>query len=343
MGLGRAKKHRPAGPHACIHAGMLWLPRDQERGSRREWVEASRFVRARMSETSESSEVVGLSNWPFRGSGPQTAQTGWDARLFLEVGRRHGRTRVLRQRHEGPLLIQKPFYPRSHDSCQLVILHPPGGIVGGDRLGIEIEVGVRAHLLVTTPGAARFYGSAGAEASQETDLHVAEGACLEWTPQETILYDASRSRISTRVDLDPGARFLGWDIFALGRPASGSGFDRGWCRQGLSLSRAGHPLWIERNEYRGGGESLTARWGLAGFTAVGTLLCSGCDKAALTAVRDRIEAQDRAQGWLAATLRDDLMVVRGLAWQTRFLLDRFAELRGSLLPEASPAARIWAT
>ncbi|MFP6639154.1 MAG: urease accessory protein UreD [Myxococcota bacterium] len=215
-----------------------------------------------MSETSDHSEVIGQSPWPVHGRAHPAGWTGWDARLSLEIGRRHGRTRVLHQRHEGPLLIQKPFHPRNHDSCQIVIVHPPGGIVGGDRLEIEIEVGPQAHALVTTPGATRFYRTAGHEASQQADLRVREGACLEWTPQETLLFDASRSRISTRVELDPGARFLGWDIFGLGRPASGSCFNSGVCRQDFSLSRAGHPLWIERNEYRGGAESLTARWGL---------------------------------------------------------------------------------
>ena len=296
-----------------------------------------------MPETNERIEIAGQSVRPIVDAESNGAPEGWRARLKLEIGRRYGRSRVTGRSHEGPLMVQKPFYPRGHDSCQVLIVHPPGGIVGGDRLQIEIEVGESAHALVTTPGAARFYGSAGPEASQQTGLRLAAGACLEWTPQETLLYDASRSRISTRVDMEAGARFLGWDIFGLGRPASGSDFDRGRCQQSFSLFRSGRPIWLERNVYWGGGESLTAGWGLAGYTAVGTLLCSGCDAQSLADVRERLELEDAGRGILSATLRDDLIVVRGLARQTRSLLDCFASLRGSLLATASPAARIWAT
>lgn len=296
-----------------------------------------------MSATSSHNHEVELFPTTLPDSAQAAERTGWEARLSLELGRRHGRTRVIQRRHEGPLMVQKPFYPRNHDSCQVVIVHPPGGIVGGDRLDVEIEVGAKAHALVTTPGATRFYRSAGGEARQQTHLHVRDGACLEWTPQETLLFDASRSRIATHADLAPGARLLAWDIFGLGRPASGSDFSSGVCRQEFLVSRGGVPLWLERNEFRGGGESLTARWGLAGFTAAGTLLCSGCDAEALEAVRRQLEPQVRGGGWLSATLREDLMIVRGLARQTRFLLDRFVELRGTVLQHASPAARIWAT
>ena len=274
---------------------------------------------------------------------PNLLQKGWKAHLAVKVGRRHGRSRITARKHEGPLLIQKPFYPRGHDSCQIILVHPPGGIVGGDRLKIEIEVAEKAHALITTPGAARFYKSAGPQATQHADLRLAQGACLEWTPQETLLYDASESRISTQVQMESDSRFLGWDIYGLGRPAAKSHFSRGRCEQSFSLFRSGHPIWIERNEYQGGGESLNAAWGLAGYTTTGTLVCTGCGTDSLDKVRGRIQSLNGQRVRLAATLRADLIIVRGLASQTRTLLDCFSSLREPLLPSASPAARIWAT
>ena len=275
--------------------------------------------------------------------GQNLLQKGWKAHLSVKVGRRHGRSRIMARRHEGPLLIQKPFYPRGHDSCQIILVHPPGGIVGGDRLRIDVEVGEMAHALITTPGATRFYKSAGPQASQHADLRLAQGACLEWTPQETLLYDASESRISTQVHMKSDSRFLGWDIYGLGRPAAKSHFSHGRCEQSFSLFRSGRPLWIERNQYQGGGESLDAAWGLAGYTTTGTLVCTGCGTESLAKVRGRIESLNGQRVRLAATLRADLMIVRGLASQTRTLLDCFSSLREHLLPSASPAARIWAT
>jgi len=160
------------------------------------------------------------------------AGQGWRAELELRFEQRHGRTRLAHRWHRGPLRIQRPFYPSfpsfpsslsdpsslSHsapaglaggDACQVVILHPPGGVVGGDRLSIDVELKAGSRALITTPGATKFYRSAGPEAVQQTRIRVADGATLEWTPQETILFDRSLSRIDTLVDLEPGARFLG--------------------------------------------------------------------------------------------------------------------------------------
>ena len=297
----------------------------------------------RMSETKETLGREDAGPLRLAHSEPARDTGGWQARLSMEFARRHGRSRIVGRSHEGPLLIQKPFYPEGHESCQVIIVHPPGGIVGGDQLQIDVQVGEDAHALVTTPGATRFYKSAGSEASQHVDLRLAKGACMEWTPQETLLFDASKSRVSTRVEMEDDSRFLGWDIYGLGRPASGSTFERGRCQQSFSLYRSGRPIWIERNDYQGGGRSLTAPWGLDGYTATGTLLCSHCDTQSLADVRARLAAMGGEPVRLAATLREDLMIVRGLARQTRMLLDCFTELRTSLFPSASPTARIWAT
>lgn len=215
--------------------------------------------------------------------------------------------------------------------------------MGGDRLSIDVEVGAGSRALLTTPGATKFYRSAGPEAVQRVHLRVAQEALLEWTPQETILFDGSRSRLETRVELEAGARFLGWEITALGRPAARAPFAAGLCRQAFEIEREGRPLWVDRSEYRGGGESLAGRWGLAGQEAVGTLVSTGAEEPVLEAAREALAAFSGDGRLAAATRRGELLILRALAPETRPIFDLFAGLRETVLGQPTPAARIWAT
>ena len=272
--------------------------------------------------------------------------TGWRAELELAFACKHGRTRLAHRWHRGPLRIQRPFYPGRPggvDPCQVVILHPPGGVVGGDRLDIEVSAEQGTHVQLTTPGATKFYRSTGSVALQRTRIRVASGATLEWTPQETILFDGSLSRIETRVQLEARARFLGWEIAALGRPAAPAPFVRGLCHQRFEIERDGVPIWIERGEHRGGGASLEGSWGLAGRAALGVMVCVGGDGLALGPVRTRLQGFEGGGRLAAVTKRGDLVILRALAHETRPIFELFANLRGSLLGEDTPGARIWAT
>jgi urease accessory protein len=119
------------------------------------------------------------------------------------------------------------LYPEGDAVCQAIVLHPPSGIAGGDHLAISAEVGAGAHAQLTTPGAGKWYRSGGAEASQCIELSVAEGAMLEWLPQETIVFDGAQARMETRVSLAADSNYIGWDILCLGRAASGERFEHG--------------------------------------------------------------------------------------------------------------------
>lgn len=142
--------------------------------------------------------------------------------------------------------MQKPLYPESAARMDLLILHPPAGIAGGDRLDIEVVVDVGAQARVTTPGAAKWYRSRGAEATQTLRLRVADEGVLEWLPQEAIVFDGARVRTDTDIDCTETSRACGWDLWMLGRCAAGEQFRQGHVHQRLSLRRAGHLLWSER-------------------------------------------------------------------------------------------------
>lgn len=154
---------------------------------------------------------------------------GWSATLDLEFAARGGRTVLARNRHQGPLRVQRPFYPETGGQAHVYVLHPPGGIVAGDSLAIDIDVAVGAHGLVTTPSAGRVYRSnaQGLLQTQQVTMTVAEGGFGEWLPQENIVFNGARAWNQTRIQLAPGARFIGWEITCLGRPASAQWFDQG--------------------------------------------------------------------------------------------------------------------
>ena len=122
-------------------------------------------------------------------------RAGWQARLDLGFEQRAGRTVLAHKRQFGPLTVQRPFYPEG-GPCHLYVLHPPGGVVGGDRLAVSVLVAEGAHALITTPGAAKFYRSAGPRADVVQRLSVDAGGALEWFPQENILFPVGKPALS---------------------------------------------------------------------------------------------------------------------------------------------------
>ena len=213
---------------------------------------------------------------------------GWCARLELgfEAGPEH--TVLRRRRHQGPLRVQRVFHPEGKP-CHSYLLHPPGGVVGGDELDIEVETGTGAHALITTPAAGKFYRSAGATAHQNQRFRVAEGATLEWLPALNILHTGARVEMRSRFELAPGARLLAWDLLGLGRPGSGDRFEHGSCDLGLEVFAAQKPLLTERLDLQGGSPMMQAPWGLQGKGYLATLIARPATPAMLTALREGME------------------------------------------------------
>lgn len=192
---------------------------------------------------------------------------GWHGRLDLRY-RRDADCTLVHDRHEGPLRILQSLYPEGPGVCHNVLLHPPGGIVGGDVLEIDLALAPGAHALLTTPGATRFYRSGGREARQSVTARLAPGARLEWLPLETICHRSMRAENRLRFELDPGAEMVGWDMLALGLPASGEAFDHGRIVQQIEVPGA----WLERGVVDGGDTLLLdSPLGFAGHRVLGTM------------------------------------------------------------------------
>jgi urease accessory protein len=276
------------------------------------------------------------------------SDAGWQARLELDFARHGERTVLARRRHVGPLAVQRPFYPdgpgERGGACHVYLLHPPGGVVGGDALDIIVNAGAGSRALVTTPAAGKLYRSAGACARLSQRLVVDEDAQLEWLPQPTIAFAGVNARVGTRVDLAPGGRFIGWEIVCLGRTDSGERYT-GQLHLSLELWRDGATLWVERARYQDD-ELLAAPHGLRGCSVNGTLLASPAPAAdVLAAVRAAMDAH-RAVLTGASTV-DDVLALRVLGPQAeavqRALVDAWALLRPAILDGPALAPRIWAT
>lgn len=273
------------------------------------------------------------------------APAGWDAHLALQFERDATRTVLAARRHVGPLRVQKPLYPEGEGVCQVIIVHPPGGIVAGDSLAIDIDAGACAHVQLTTPGAAKWYRSTGRVARSGMTVRAQSGALVEWLPQETLLFDGARAAIGLTVELAGDARFVGWDVTCLGRIASGERFASGRLRQRFELVRDGSLLWCERSSLEGGARALQSGAMLNDAPVFGTMI------AAFGPVRDDLlaacRAIDCASGEGAVTRLPQVLVARYRGDSASAARAYFARLWCALRPavaglEAVPP-RIWNT
>jgi urease accessory protein len=228
------------------------------------------------------------------------------------------RTVLIENRHSGPLLVQKALYPEGAQICHVVIVHPPGGIAGGDDLSIEIDLEANSSAVLTTPGAAKWYKAPHQECRQRTSIRLAEGSTLDWLPQESIFYSAEE-----------------W--------ADGS------LRFATSIERLdGRPLWVERLRLDASSSLRQARQGLYGFNVFGTLwaIGSGCTAAVAEELASDLPFETELRAGVTA-LQEGILLVRGLAHDVERLRQMMTECWVRLRPLVhglpSQRLRLWAT
>ena len=266
----------------------------------------------------------------------------WQAELELAYSRQGDWTRPVMRRHAGPLRVQKHLHAEGPEVCQHIIVHPPGGIAGGDRLAISARVGEQAWAQLTSPGAAKWYCATG-PAHQCLTVAVESGATLEWLPQETIVFSGAQAELATRINLEGDARLFYWDMVALGRPASQERFATGHFQSHLDIYRDGHLLWHERQRIAGGDRLLESPIGLAGYPVFATLIVTGdIDESLLQACR-ALPCQGRGD----LSQLPGLLVARCLAHEAlaarAWLIELWTLLRPALLGRRAVSPRIWST
>ncbi len=269
----------------------------------------------------------------------------------LELGfRRDGDvSRLVHRAHFGPLLVQKALYPEGTGTCHAIIVHPPGGVVGGDELRMDIEVGTGAHAVLSTPGAAKWYRANGHVSAQHIELRAHADATLEWMPQETIFFNEADVLLDATVRLTGNARFLGCEILCFGRSAHGERFERGRVRQRLRIERDGQPLWLEQGTLAAGGALMASPLGLGGQTVCASLVVVGATLGTEGMAALRSACQDAAGGIgnTGATQMKSVILVRYLGHSSeaarRAMLAAWQQLRPVLVGREAPELRIWHT
>lgn len=269
----------------------------------------------------------------------------WRASLdiqFTDNPHRSGET-IGRHRHLGPLRIQKLLYPEGPRTCHAIIVHPPGGIAGGDDLSISLAVAAGASALITTPGATRWYGSSGPTAMQAVRLNI-EGDC-EWLPMETIVYDGAEVNSSIHIDCSESARMIGWDTLIFGRQAFGEDFSRGRFRQTISCYFENQLIWQERTRLTGSDTLFSSPTGLDSHRSCSTIWAIREAGASWTETDiERLRANAPSIAW--SVLWPRLVVGRHMGEPLSLKANNtpaWACLRSMVFGRSAPEPRIWST
>ncbi len=274
----------------------------------------------------------------------------WHGHLTLRY-RRDGVRTLAHDAHDGPLRVLKALYPEGDGVCHHVLVHPPGGIAGGDHLDIDVDVGEGAHALITSAGAARFYRSDDEPAAQVARLQVQRNARLEWLPLETIAFPGCRARNQVQFELAPGAQCLGWDQLALGLPAADRAFTTGWIEQRLHWPG----VWLERGRIAAeDSRLLDSPLGLASQRALGTVWfashtpwTAAARDALLDSARDLADTSELAAAAGATAIDPRLVLLRVLAPRVEPLFALMSQVRAAWRLQAwqmqAATPRVWRT
>lgn len=294
----------------------------------------------------------------------QSAASLWHASLALTFAQGGRGCRLTHSAHQGPLYVQKPFYPEGADLAHVYLLHPPGGLVSGDRLSIDVQLQSDARVLLTTPGAGRVYRARSDRTLQQqcTTMVLERGSVMEYLPQETIVYPSASAQLDTKVEMAPGSRFIGWEICCLGLPASDLRFSQGELKQRLSIFADGKPVLMERFELNEHNRSLyESMIGLRGqpvtaLMVAGPLADENCppggSDALLETLRaviasDRSGAFAKSEALCAVTVINGFVTARYLGSNAdeakRIFISLWQVLRPALTGRDACAPRIWAT
>ncbi|WP_151703123.1 urease accessory protein UreD [Nitrincola alkalilacustris] len=268
---------------------------------------------------------------------------GWEAELEMVFSSRHGATRLSKRSRRGPLALQRPFYPEG-EVCHTYLLHPPGGLVGGDQLQINLRVEQGAHALLTTPGATKFYRSDGRLAQQRQHLVVDQDGALEWFPHENIYFPGAIAQLDTRLELAASSRFIGWELQCLGRPVIDEVFTSGEVRAGLTLMLEGKPVLIEQLVTEGD-QLIRSASGLRQHPMSGTMIIYAPDLPDIEPIRELLAESHQVVS--AATCVDGVLVVRLLGNRTesmqRIMISIWQMIRPQVFGRPACLPRIWST
>ena len=272
-----------------------------------------------------------------------TSKLGWIAELNLNFSRSKEKTFLSKRNHIGPLTIQRPFYPEG-DICHVYLLHPPGGIVGGDSLTVNINSEEFSKALITMPGATKIYRTLQNKFSEvNQNIIIQKNSVLEWLPMETIIFPGACSNISTKFSLNENAKIAAWEIQCLGRPAIQEKFNMGEINLNFEVWRDEKPIIIDK--FQVNESNLDNIAGLRGYPVLGTFVLSIDDEQMVNTIRDLIPDNDLYVA--GVTQMDYLIIIRCLSFKTHLIHEIFKNIwvktRHLIAGKQASSPRIWST
>lgn len=274
----------------------------------------------------------------------------FDASISLTFRKEEGKCRLVSRDHFGQLYVQKPFYPEGPEVCHVVIVHPPGGVVGGDRLAFASQVGAAANVQITTPGAAKWYKANGNVSYQNVQLDVKTGGVLEWLPQETIFFDNAQVELDHNVTLEKDSTYIGCEIFCFGRTAFGESFNGGRIRQQVNIRRDDKLIWHEQLNLVGGGAPMKSPLVLADKTVCATLIAvsdTAHTNDLLNTLREDASTVANGSGHLGISQVKSVLVARYLGDSSevarKIMMKIWGRIRPTILGRKAEVPRMWNT
>jgi len=285
-----------------------------------------------------------MSTLPLSSNIVMNSNASWCASLQLQFSLKNNKSFPSFVKHFGPLRVQRAFYPESSNICHSYILHPPGGIVGGDTLDISIELQKYSHAFVTTPGATKVYRSKKYSEINNT-LNLEQEATLEWMPQETLLFSDSWCKQKTTINMHKSSNLCFWDIVCFGMPAINKKFTEGDFRQSLQINIDGKPILIEKNNITGSSDILSKKWGFQDYYIAGILVLYVTEKIDVEVYR--VVASDYSSSIVGITQKGPFIICRALSDDAESMRKCFSAMwrvwRESVLGISAIKPRIWDT
>lgn len=260
-------------------------------------------------------------------------------------------TRMGKTMHFGPLRVQRPFFPEGTDLLHMYLLHPPGGLVGGDHLVIQASAFDQARVLITTPSAGKMYrNESQLDQVQQVDLNVADNSAIEYLPQENIIFDGAKGQLNTTVNIKGNGLFIGWEITCLGRPEGDALFKQGQLMQTLSIYQDDALVFIDRLNLDGESAVMQSKAGLQGCSTYATFVVNrDIDVDVYQQLVDMQERINQAQNHLlmGVTQKQGVLIIRALGHRAEPIRDIFERmwqiLRPSVYGREACTPRIWNT
>lgn len=228
----------------------------------------------------------------------------WLASLKLVFKNKNKKTFLYKKTHKGPILVQKEFYPEK--ICHVYIIHPPGGLVSGDKINISVKLKKLSQALITNPSSTKFYRSYNNNISVlKQKFYLEQHTSLEFLPQSNIFFADAILNVENHFFIDKNVKLFAWDSFCFKKTIENKRvFGSGSCITNLQIWKNNIPLLNEKTRILNGDLSIL----LKRYYFVSTIIAIPGNNDLLKL----IYSINYKNCIIGSTLLDDLLIIRML-------------------------------